>query len=45
MGSANEMEAHIEVAGDLGYIRAAECGALVAEYQVIGKQLHRLIEN
>ena len=39
------MEVHIEVAKDLGYVTAAECAALVAEYRVIGKQLHRLIEN
>ena len=45
MASANEMEVHIEVAKDLGYASAAECAVLIAEYRVIGKQLHRLIEN
>lgn len=45
MGSANEMEAHIEIAQDLGYVDAELAAALINEYQIIGKQLYRLIEN
>jgi four helix bundle protein len=45
MASANEMEAHIEIAADLGYVTAAQCEALRSQYQSIGKQLHRLIET
>ncbi len=45
MGSANEMEVHLETACDLGYMIREECAKLVGEYQIIGKQLHRLIES
>jgi len=45
MASANEMEVHLETARDLGYVTPELCARYVAEYQVIGKQLHRLIEN
>ena len=45
MGSANEMEVHLETASDLGYSTRDECAKLIAEYQIIGKQLHRLIES
>jgi four helix bundle protein len=45
MASANEMEAHIEVALDLSYISAVDAKPLLDQYRVIGKQLHRLIEN
>jgi len=45
MASANEMEVHLETARDLGYITPELAARYVQEYQVIGKQLHRLIEN
>ncbi len=35
MGSANEMEVHLETAGELGYITRAESARLIAEYQII----------
>jgi len=43
MGSANEMEVHLTVAGDLGYGEAGECVGLRNEYRILGKQLNRLI--
>lgn len=43
MGSANEMEVHLQIAHELGYIAAVEHGRYVQEYAVIGKQLNRLI--
>ena len=45
MASANEMEAHVEIARDLNYIANDAAARLIEEYQIIGKQLHRLIEN
>lgn len=43
MGSANELETHLEAALDLGYIQESDHKSWVAEYQIIGKQLNRLI--
>lgn len=45
MASANEMEVHLETACDLGYLSQEVSAKYVEEYQIIGKQLHRLIEN
>lgn len=45
MGSANEMEVHYKVARDLGFGTDPECQRLIGEYQVVGKQLRRLIER
>jgi four helix bundle protein len=45
MASANEMEVHLETAVELGYVNAPDAQKLIAEYQIVGKQLHRLIEN
>jgi four helix bundle protein len=45
LGSCGEMESHIETAEDLGYMSHAEAVALLDEYQIIGRQLTRLIEN
>ena len=45
MGSANEMEIHVRIARELGYL-TEEDGAIVSgEYQIIGKQLRKLIEH
>jgi len=44
MASANEMEAHLEAARELGYLSAEEAKRFIEEYQIIGKQLHRLIQ-
>lgn len=43
MGSANEMETHLETASDLGYISERDYAEALAECQVIGGQLNRLI--
>ncbi len=45
MGSANEMEVHLKIAKELEYITAAACGSLVDSYNIVGKQLFRLIEH
>ena len=42
MGSANEMAVSLEIAKLLEYAPAEECDRLVAEYEIIGKQLNRL---
>ena len=45
MGSASEMEVHLKIALKLGYISKEECLRSIAEYEIIGKQLYRLIEH
>jgi four helix bundle protein len=45
MGSATEMEVHLEIARELGYITDEECARLVDEYQILARQLYRLIEK
>ena len=45
MGSATEMEVHLEIARELGYITDEECARLVDEYQIVARQLYRLIEK
>ncbi len=45
MASANEMEVHLETARDLGYLTSEQCTTYVEQYQILGKQLHRLIES
>jgi four helix bundle protein len=42
MGSANEMVAHLQIARDLEYISEAACAELVAEFEIVGKQLNVL---
>ncbi|MEX2226641.1 MAG: four helix bundle protein [Dehalococcoidia bacterium] len=43
MGSANEMEVHLQIAHELGYISPEEQARSGQEYAIIGKQLNRLI--
>ena len=43
MGSANEMETHLRIAGRLGYLQGAELDELVDGYNHVGRQLNRLI--
>ena len=43
MGSASEMVVHFKIARELGYISQYECDHFVGEYEIIGKQLNRLI--
>ena len=45
MGSANEMSASIEIAKLLEYVSDDECDRLMSEYEIIGKQLNRLIQS
>ena len=45
MGSANEMVVSFEIAKRLEYATVEECDALIAEYEIIGKQLNRLIQS
>lgn len=45
MGSATEMEVHLEIARELGYISPERCAELVGEYQILARQLFRLIEK
>ncbi len=45
MGSANEMETHLKIAGSLGYLAGQELGELTDGYNHIGRQLNRLITN
>jgi four helix bundle protein len=44
VGSANEMEVHLKTAFELGYVSQAEFEHFIAEYNIIGKQLTRLIQ-
>ena len=43
-GSANEMEVHLKIAHELGYVTEEEFKHFIEEYQIIGKQLTRLIQ-
>ncbi|MDP9235972.1 MAG: four helix bundle protein [Chloroflexota bacterium] len=43
-GSANEMEVHLKTAFELDYIAQPEFEHFVGEYQIIGKQLTKLIQ-
>jgi four helix bundle protein len=45
LGSANEMEAHLDTARVLGYISEDDANSLTARYRVLGGQLVRLIAN
>lgn len=44
MGSANEMVVHLRIAKELDYAEDALCDEWIAAYDVIGRQLHRLID-
>jgi four helix bundle protein len=45
MGSATEMEVHMEIARGLGYISPEQAEHFVSEYQIVARQLYRLIEK
>ena len=45
MASANEMEVHLKIAVELGYVAQQDAGQYVQEYGIIGKQLNRLIST
>ena len=44
VGSANEMEVHFKIAKELDYVSEDEYVHFLEEYQIIGKQLTRLIQ-
>jgi four helix bundle protein len=45
MGSATELEIHLEIARELGYISERDFERFAAEYKIIARQLYRLIES
>jgi len=45
LGSATEMEVHLKIARTLEYISEDEYRTLQAEYEIIGKQLYRLMQH
>jgi len=45
IGSANEMEVHIEIARDLGYWNKNFCEELLLRYQRLGGKLNNLQKN
>lgn len=45
MGSATEMEVHLEIARELGYVTGEEATQLIEQYQILARQLYRLIEK
>lgn len=45
IGSANEMEVHLEVARDLGYLQKEVCENLLERYKLLGGKLHNLRNN
>ena len=45
LGSATEMEVHLKIARALDYISADEFTWLHAEYEIVGKQLYRLMQH
>jgi four helix bundle protein len=44
VGSANEMEVHLKTAHELGYISTQDIEHFRSEYEIVGKQLTRLIQ-
>jgi len=44
VGSANEMEVHLKTAHELGYISPQDIEHFRSEYEIVGKQLTRLIQ-
>ena len=44
MGSANEMVVHLRIVQAVDYADTARCDEWIEEYDVIGRQLHRLID-
>jgi len=45
MGSANEMETHLQIAKKLGYAEATEIDHVIDGYNHVGRALNRLITN
>ncbi len=45
VGSANEMQVHLLIAKELGYLDAAKADELHEAYDVVARQLNRLIRS
>jgi four helix bundle protein len=45
LGSANEVVVHLEIAVAIGYVPQDDIQALVEGYEIVAKQLYRLIES
>lgn len=45
LGSATEMKVHLEIAHALGYVSSEEAEPLIEQYEVLARQLYRLIER
>jgi four helix bundle protein len=45
LGSATEMEVHLKIARELEYISDQAYASLQGEYEIIGKQLYRLMQH
>jgi four helix bundle protein len=45
LGSANEVIVHLEIAVAVGYVTQEDIQALVDGYEIVAKQLFRLIES
>ncbi len=44
VGSSNEMEGHLKTAAAPGYVVQEEASQFIEQYEVVGKQLTRLIQ-
>ena len=45
LGSANEMLVHLKIAEELRYVRREEVRGLIEEYQIVCRQMNKLIQN
>lgn len=45
MGSSSEMVVHLKIARELEYVRDDDSAKLMEEYDILGKQLNRLISR
>ncbi len=45
IGSCNEMVVHISFAKDLGFWKSEFCDDLLKKYDIVGKQLTKLLQN
>ncbi len=45
LGSTNEMQVHVEIAKDLGYLNINLCEGLLNRYKILGSRLAKLRTN
>ena len=45
MGSTNEMLVHLQIAHELGYISPDDSALLIERYQIVCRQMNKLIQN